>query len=466
MNRFIQPILRGAALLAVVVLCADPIRAATPALLVGSDLEPVKISVQSMSDGTLSFFDSGRRLRSEPASSFLQIRFLPPAAAPQNIDEPTGWLELIDGQRYPGRLTGADDAGQNIDWTLNLPTAVTVRVSLEQVRSLRWPVPPKPQAPASETTTGNAAVQPAAGGPPTAPRPGDTPVSSPVGSVVDRPISQPNAGAVSTTSGDTVTLANGDRVSGFVQAIKLSGLELRTGSGAAALTLPIERLTEVTFSSVGTAATSSTPAGTQRVTPGAGTVVLRSGARLSGTELRVSGDASASVSLSLSLPGSVSGQEQGKSVAVSLPVSQVERIELQSRAGALVALSGLPMSVIEGGSVLGLPVLPRVEAGDWLLHAPLLASVELPPGTRRISMKLSLALPAGLTREAMSKPDFIVTLEQSGKTLATVRIHPQSPEQLINVAADAGLLRIKLDASLNGPVLDRLRITGGVVLVK
>ena len=195
-------------------------------------------------------------------------------------------------------------------------------------------------------------------------------------------------------------------------------------------------------------------------------MVLRNGARLSGTELRVSGDASASVSMMLSLPGSVSGQESGKSMAVSLPVTQVERIELQSRAGALVALSSLPLSIVEGGSVFGLPVAPRVEAGDLLLHAPLLASVELPAGTRRISMKLSLALPPGLSREAQGKPDFIVTLEQSGKTLGQVRLNQQSPEQLINVAADAGLLRIKLDASLNGPVLDRLRISGGVVLVK
>lgn len=412
-----------------------------------------------MSDGTLNYFDSERRLRSEPASSFLQIRFVSPTVQQQNSDEPAGWLELIDGQRYPGRLTGADDAGQNIDWTLSLPTAVTVRVSLEQVRSLRWPLPPKPQAPASEPTAANAP-----------PRPADalvgSPTKSPVSSVVDSPASRPPVGAVSTTTGDSVTLANGDRVSGFVQAIKLSGLELRTGSGTAALTLPIERLTEVTFSAIGTAASGTTTTGTQRVIPGAGTVVLRSGARLSGTELRVSGDASASVSLLLSLPGSVSGQESGKSMAVSLPVSQVERIELQSRAGALVTLSSLPLSVIEGGSVLGLPVLPRVEAGDLLLHAPLLASLELPSGTRRISMKLSLALPAGLTREAQSKPDFIVTLEQSGKTLAQVRINQQSPEQLINIAADAGLLRIKLDASLNGPVLDRLRISGGVVLVK
>jgi hypothetical protein len=458
-THFIQPVLRGAALLAVAAFCADPIRAATPAMLVGADLTPVKVSVQSMSDGTLNYFDSERRLRSEPASSFLQIRFVSPALQQQNSDEPVGWLELIDGQRYPGRLTGADEAGQSIDWTLSLPTAVTVRVSLEQVRSLRWPLLSKPQAPAPEPTAANAPPQPAGAlvG---------SPVNSPVRSVVDSPASRPPAGAVSTTTGDSVTLANGDRVSGFVQAIKLSGLELRTGSGTAALTLPVERLTEVTFSSVGAAASGSTPAGTQRVIPGAGTVVLRNGARLSGTELRVSGDASASVSLMLSLPGSVSGQESGKSMAVSLPVTQVERIELQSRAGALVALSSLPLSVIEGGSVLGLPVLPRVEAGDWLLHAPLLANVELPQGTRRISMKLSLALPAGLSREAQGKPDFIVTLEQSGKTLAQVRIHPQSPEQLINVAADAGLMRIKLDASLNGPVLDRLRISGGVVLVK
>jgi hypothetical protein len=458
-THFIQPVLRGAALLAVAAFCADPIRAATPAMLVGADLTPVKVSVQSMSDGTLNYFDSERRLRSEPASSFLQIRFVSPALQQQNSDEPVGWLELIDGQRYPGRLTGADEAGQSIDWTLSLPTAVTMRVSLEQVRSLRWPLLSKPQAPAPEPTAANAPPQPAGAlvG---------SPVNSPVRSVVDSPASRPPAGAVSTTTGDSVTLANGDRVSGFVQAIKLSGLELRAGSGTAALTLPIERLTEVTFSSVGAAASGTTTTGTQRVIPGAGTVVLRSGARLSGTELRVSGDASASVSLMLSLPGSVSGQESGKGMAVSLPVTQVERIELQSRAGSLVALSSLPLSIVEGGSVLGLPVLPRVEAGDWLLHAPLLANVELPQGTRRISMKLSLALPAGLSREAQGKPDFIVTLEQSGKTLAQVRINQQSPEQLINVAADAGLMRIKLDASLNGPVLDRLRITGGVVLVK
>jgi hypothetical protein len=485
--------------------CADPARAATPALLVGPELEPVKVSVQSMGDGTLNYFDSERRLRSEPASSFLQIRLIAPATpagkgdAQAPVAAEPGWLELIDGQRYPGRLTGSDDAGQNIDWTLSLPTAVTLRVSLERVRSIRWPMAPKPQAGNSDAP-GNAPAQPAGGGSGgnggggandrQAEGPGGNAIGkdigNPVGNVVGSPAGNPNSNtdprpatptapptppvpagdAAGAATGDVVTLANGDRVTGFVQAIRLSGLELRASSGSAPLSMPVDRLAEVVLSSGQVAGSPSTTA-RPRPMVGAGTVVLRNGARLSGTNLRLTGDAEAKVSLLLS-PAALdsAGDVAAQSLAVSLPVTEVERIELQSRAGVLLPLASLPLSVTEGGSVFGLPAPPRAEAGDLLLHAPLLANVELPPGTRRVSMKLSLALPTGLSRQAQRWPDFVVTIEQAGKSLGQFRLNQQSAEQLVNVAADAGMMRIKLDASLNGPVLDRLRVSEGVVLVK
>ena len=54
----------------------------TPAVLVGSDLRPHPISLSSLRDGVLSYFDANRDLRREPVDQFVQLRAIGlPAAA-------------------------------------------------------------------------------------------------------------------------------------------------------------------------------------------------------------------------------------------------------------------------------------------------------------------------------------------------------------------------------------------------
>ncbi|MEE9211046.1 MAG: hypothetical protein V3U29_00145 [Phycisphaeraceae bacterium] len=167
--------------------------ATTPAVLIGADLEPQRISVQSLRDGVLHYFDADRNLRSEPIDRFLQLRQINNGAQQRGRDagEPTpSVIELIDGQRLVGKLTGADDAGQTLYWSH--PLLGEVRVRLKDTAAL---------------------------------------------------LLDGSLGPVAAAAADVVLLTNGDRLEGFVVTIHSDALRFQPPGGAGpALDLPMSRV--------------------------------------------------------------------------------------------------------------------------------------------------------------------------------------------------------------------------------
>lgn len=162
--------------------------ALTPATLVGPDLEPQAVQIISISEGRVGYFDASRQMQSATTDQFVQLRDLPresqPAVAAPD-EQPMGMIELTDGTRLTGRITGVADDGQALQWTHVQFGDVTVSVE------------------------GLAAVSP----------------RGPLGRLDALP-------------GDRAVMVNGDRIDGFVErlfAIKPDGAE-------AAVPLPVERL--------------------------------------------------------------------------------------------------------------------------------------------------------------------------------------------------------------------------------
>lgn len=113
-----------------IALASSHAAALTPATLVGTALEPRRITIQSIRSDRLTFFDAQRELRSQPLDQFLQIRDLPGAQVSEQHSA-ASVLELTDGQRLVGRWAGEADDGQTLIWRHE--RLGIVRVELERV---------------------------------------------------------------------------------------------------------------------------------------------------------------------------------------------------------------------------------------------------------------------------------------------------------------------------------------------
>jgi len=178
----------------VLCLCA-PVAAATPAVLVGLDLQAKAVHIQGLSGGALSYFDRDRRLRVEPIDTVVQIREIGLPSRSGSVDadvavvDGVGVIELVDGQRLTGEWVDAQ-AGV-VRW--RHPWLGLVGIGLDRI--------------ARVSLSGPLAVE--AGDPPTS---------------------------------DWVALANGDRVSGYVVELSDGGLDFQPEDGGDVITIPMKHV--------------------------------------------------------------------------------------------------------------------------------------------------------------------------------------------------------------------------------
>jgi len=184
---------------ALLVCSAHSVSGATDATVVGPDLKPRQISVQSLRDDVLSYFDEHRRYTTDRIDRFLQLRefetdrWFSDTAEP-STDEQSSMVILTDGQQLVGHwLPNAQDADdQTIAWQHDI--LGTVRVPLQNIKSI-------------QTTTGRRASFTA-----------DAQV------------------------GDQVRLSNGDIVRGFVLAVNDKGVNVQLPGQEQTVTLAYDAI--------------------------------------------------------------------------------------------------------------------------------------------------------------------------------------------------------------------------------
>lgn len=167
-----------------------PAAALTPATLVDDQLESQRITVTTLRDEVLTYFDEDRRLRSEPVTEFVQLRQI--GDAPANATTQQSVLVLIDGQQLAGQWAGAGTGGESVVWAH--PELGEVTAPLERVQSI---------------------------------------------GVVDSVV----VGAA--LAEDQVVLANGDVLNGFIDGFTEGGLHLSLAGAAETVELPRDRIKAV-----------------------------------------------------------------------------------------------------------------------------------------------------------------------------------------------------------------------------
>jgi hypothetical protein len=184
-------------------------------------------------------------------------------------------------------------------------------------------------------------------------------------------------------------------------------------------------------------------------------VTLRDGTRLIVTDPQI-----VQQQLRFRSPLTVGGPEP-----ITVPLDQLDRIDIRSAGYRLVDLVSLPYGVTSGGAVFGLSAPPRVEGGALYLHAPLTLSFKLPESSLRVAAIAELADddadPADLRRWA----DFDLSLA-SGQSQKRVRINAENPSHRLSLPVEGRELIVELDPGVNGPILDRLRLRDAAVLVR
>jgi hypothetical protein len=379
--------------------------AATPATLLGPDLREQAVTLQSIEQGVVRYFDADRVLRQARLDELVEIHFAPVADGRWAAPAGERWCDMVltDGQRYRGRFVGVDEQQRLV---VEHPRSGRFAASLEQLASLHF----------------------------------DADASIPSIEWVTPDASTPRVN-------EEVILRNQDRLEGFVNTITDTHLELESPSGSI-ITMPLERIASIRF-----AATSHAATGTALSAKGH-LLLLRDRLRVAATDITLVGPA-----LRVRLTDGRTHE---------WPLSAVASLAVRGPAGSRVRLLDLPMSVDRPAVVFGVP-WPATRRGrgghdDALhLHGPTLLRFELPPGAVRLTAMLQLDVPEDHPRRRWA--DMAVSIEQGDERLAALRIDADQPRVSCNVSVRSGPVYLRMDEADFGPVLDRLRLSQAWVLI-
>jgi len=245
-------------------------------------------------------------------------------------------------------------------------------------------------------------------------------------------------------AGDVVVLRNGDVLQGFLDALTGERLVLQLEDGPKEpVVLTLDRVAAIRLANPRTA------------WGGAGhRIRLTDGTRMLARGFVTAGD-------ELVFEPVLAGSTR----TVELPLARVASVDLKYGPMRLVPLSELKMVVDRVPVVFTLKMPPYVEGERIHLHAPGTVHFELPDGARRWAGRVALDRQATLG-DAAGWSDCEVIVRGDGRVLAQQHLSAEHPAASINVPVDGINLEVELQAGANGPVLDRVVIEQGVVLVE
>jgi len=364
--------------------------AANRVTLLGPELERRDVILRTIDSGMMSFFDEENRLRAEPVDASVRLMFTAgqddgaPVAKASGGAHPAGRVTLTDGQVIAGRWVGVAGQGQAIRWQRG--GVGVFELSLSQVRSV---------------VLGDARASDA---PPDGPR-------------------------------DVVVLGNGDRLTGFLDAVTAEGVALQLPGNAEPVVMPLERVAAIYL------ANPDEPAATTDYR-----VRLTDGSLINATSLTLADGVLGFVPY---------GRSESEQARVS--AEEVASVDCLGRGYRLTELVNVSWEKTSGGVVFGAPAPPRRDGQDLRLHAPVTLEFTLPPGARRLAGLAQLDIPED-TLLPVRWSDFVITFTTAEGESKRLPMSVGNRRVRFNLPLTGATLQLRLDAGVNGPVLDRLRL--------
>lgn len=252
---------------------------------------------------------------------------------------------------------------------------------------------------------------------------------------------------------DTILLATGETLVGFVDAIGETSIGFVVGDADDPIQIPWDRVHGFTI------ANKPQPVVAEQ---GMARVMLSDGTQLL---LRQATLQHATQQDRARLKGTLTLNNQTHKL--DLPINEVQFIEPLSDRYALRRLIETPMTVVDGGEVFGLAMPPYVtDDGALKLHAPATVRYELPQGARRIALSAAMDLDQSIPRDQRALAGCELVVYEGDTRIGGCTLAPDAPGHRLNLPLTGeGPLRIELDSGVNGPVLDRVRITDAELLI-
>lgn len=250
---------------------------------------------------------------------------------------------------------------------------------------------------------------------------------------------------------DTLLLATGETLLGFVDTIGEDSIGFVVGDADDPIQIPMQRVRGFTI------ANKPEPI---KVKKGLARVLLRDGSSLylrDATMKRQAGQDPVIEGTFILEP---------ETAPIMLPLKHVQLIEPMSEQYALRPLTSFEMTTIDGGEVFGVAMPPRLASdGGVHLHAPVTLGFDLPKGASRLAFTVAMDLDDEIPESRRKMAGCELILYDGDKIVARHTLTPEGSAKRINVPLTGGALRIALEVGVNGPVLDRVVLTDAELLV-
>jgi hypothetical protein len=368
---------------------SPPTLAVERAILTDNNLTPNNIRFVSLSGSTIKFFDNKRRLQEAPLNDYIHLAWTTPDTTPTSpaLSASPLTLRLADGHILPGAFNGIDDQGR-ILWKTERLGAVPIELdSLLSFNAIQLPSR-DPDAPQQ----------------------------------------------IFDSADDIITLANGDKMAGFVDSLTPEALILQINGQSIPLT----------WDRVGAVQLANPPQ------------------KEAGVWLRLADQTQIRVERLAMNRKTATGRAFGD-LKVEIPADAIASIDFNENF-RLVPLSELSYEIESGASVFAVDTPPHAStnaAGQTVvhLHAPIAVRYEVPRGATRFAAR------AWLDKQDLQWAHLILAVADGQGEHTRQTLGPDQPETQLNIPLRDRDLLIQLEEGLNGPIRDRLRLSNAAVLV-
>lgn len=252
---------------------------------------------------------------------------------------------------------------------------------------------------------------------------------------------------------DVVLLATGEKLVGFVETLSDTTLGFTVGDADDPIEIPVDRINALSIANKPKPAAADEGQTLARVLLNDGSTYL-----LAGIRTQAGQNGSAAHLSGRSTLASSSGD-------VKLSFDRIHRIEPVSSRYALVSLSQAGFELAEGGKVFGVPMPPRVAGdGSIMLHAPTTLRFDLPQRAGRLILTASLNLDPSVSADRQALAGCELVVREGGGVIGGCVLRHDRPGQRLNLPLKGGVIELELKPGVNGPVLDRVRLSDAELL--
>ena len=402
---------------------ASRVVAAQPMMMTDHTLTTSRIYVLAMDDQHLVYYDQQQRLRKLNLNKLVQLQSA--GYRPLSLPNDIGLIEFADGQRLLGHLKArSNETKDTIATSFYWDSMIGVQTTPQNISVFDDRCERKPIVSSRYKRT------------------------IPVGLDDVRSIQfqhSPTPASNAQVTGDTITMQNGETLTGFILGFDADNLQLQQDSGQL-LNVGLPQIASIRLLQDVSLCRADF------------TVELIDGSRLHAAKISFNKD-------TLRMKVSLTGQSEDE---LQLPITFLKQLRILKHGYQLMPLRKLPMTITKQSQVFGLQHSPTWTASNLKLHAPTNIRFKLPK--HAVNFAATVRLDTTNPNEApqvLKWANMRLTIQPELSTNPSIlQIDAANQTHQIQIDLQASTwIELNLDQAANGPIMDRLRLDDAHVLI-